>query len=308
MTLLIAGALGIDAEGLIAGAGGLASIAAAPLASVQLWSRGGALAEHPREILSRRQIDLSGVTWDGAVPVFGADGRESTPVGTSLGSCEPTSADGLRAVLVVGLAPAEEVQALRAARALKAPILIVASSTQLDPLKGVVVRSGQPSRRVASAIATTDDGDDANDGDEGAHAEEDGIDVRIETLASALRLTGTSDALAAAKALQAAGAKAVVLTTGMLGGLLVFGDRAVSFPVQAIPETLGQRGAFAAFAGALAGWCEGAGANYTALMRGCTTAGVVAGFQVQGGVKRLLGADRAQYLERFNRLRRLAKS
>jgi len=293
MTLLIAGALGIDAEGMIAGAGGLAAIAAAPLSSVQLWSRGGALAAHPREILARRQIDLSGVTWDGAVPVFGADGRQHEPGGAALGSCEPTSADGLRAVLVIGLAAAEEVQALRAARALAAPLVIVANSAQLAPLAGVAVRSGQPARPMAAADPDADDTM---------------IDVRIETLAVGLRLTGTTDALSAAKALQAAGAKAVVLTAGMLGGLLVFGDRAVSFSVQAIPEVPGSRGALAAFAGALAGWCEGAGANYTALMRGCTTAGVVAGFLVQGGVKRLLGADRAQYLERFNRLRRLAKS
>ena len=293
MTLLIAGALGIDAEGMIAGAGGLAAIAAAPLSSVQLWSRGGSLAPHPREILTRRQIDLSGVTWDGPVPVFGADGRQAEPGGAALGSCEPTSADGLRAVLVIGLAPAEEVQALRAARALAAPLVIVAGSMQLAPLTGITVRSGQ----VARAAVTAD-----------AAADEDAIDVRIETISAALRLTGTADALSAARALQAAGAKAVVLTAGMLGGLLVFGDRAVSFSVQAIPEVPGSRGALAAFAGALAGWCEGAGANYTALMRGCTTAGVVAGIQVQGGVKRLLGADRAQYLERFNRLRRIAKT
>jgi len=291
MTLLIAGALGVDALGVIAGAGGVAAIAAAPLAAVQLWARGGSLPPHPREILARRAIDLSGVTWDGPVSVFAADGRATQGSGACLGSCEPTSADGLRAVLVIGLAPAEELQALRAARALAAPLVIVSGSTQLAPLQGVAVRSGQP-----TAPATSPQEQDAA-----------GIDVRIETLAAALRLTGAADALGAAKALQAAGAKAVVLTAGMLGGLLVFGDRAVSYPAQAIGEDPGHGGACAAFAGALAGWCEGAGANYTALMRGCATASVVAGIQVQGGAKRLLGADRAQYLERFNRLRRIAK-
>jgi sugar/nucleoside kinase (ribokinase family) len=280
MTLLIAGPAGVDAQGLISGSGLLAAVAAAPLSSVQLWSRTGTISQALREILGRRGVDLSGVDFTGPVAVVGADGQLPRSSGNPLGAFEPTSADGLTAVLVIGLDALATQQALRAARALQAPIVICAQCPEL-PLE------------VPGAAPL----------DPEAHQ----CDLRIESLREAMRLTGTQDVLASACALQAAGAKAVVVTAGALGGLLVYGDRAVSYPVQPVAREHAGAGVAAVFAGALAGWCAGAGADFTALKRGCATASVVAGIHAAGGPKRLLAADRAQYLERFNRLRRIAK-
>jgi sugar/nucleoside kinase (ribokinase family) len=280
MTLLVAGPAGVDAQGLIAGSGLLAAVAAAPLASVQLWSRTGTFSQPVRELLARRGLDLSGVDFSGAVTVVSSDGALPAGSGHPLGGFEPTSADGLTAVLIIGLDPLATQQALRCARALQAPIVICAHAPELD-----LALPGAAPAEPASHLC----------------------DLRIESLAEAMRLTGTQDVLAAAHALQAAGAKAAVVTAGALGGLLVYGDRAVSYPVQPVVREHAGSGVAAAFAGALAGWCAGAGADFTALKRGCATASVVAGILAAGGPKRLLAADRAQYLERFNRLRRIAK-
>src|SRR4051812_40447074 len=127
MTLLVAGALALDPEGLIAGAGAYAAIAAAPLAQTQLWARGGAYPEAARAVLERRGIDLAGVSWDGPLPRVAAGSPAAAPL---LPDVDPTSADGLRAVLAIGLGEAEERRVRDAAAALEAPVLIVADPAQ----------------------------------------------------------------------------------------------------------------------------------------------------------------------------------
>jgi sugar/nucleoside kinase (ribokinase family) len=265
MTLLVAGALGLDADGLLAGAGGYAAIAAAPLSQVQLWTRAGDLPAQARAVLERRDIDLAGVGWEGPVPRIAADAPPAAPL---LPEIEPTSAEGLRAVLAIGLG-AEEGRARAAAARLGSPVLIVA-----DPAAP------------------------------GAALE---ADVLVIALERALAATATTDPLAAARRLRADGAKAVVVTAGLLGGVIAYGDLATTYPALPVPPR-GDAGPAAAFAGALAGWCAGAGADFRALKRGCAIASAVAGLCAHGaGPKRLLAENREGYLERFNRLRRTTK-
>ena len=58
-----------------------------------------------------------------------------------------------------------------------------------------------------------------------------------------------------------------------------------------------------------AAWCAGAGkADFRAVKRACAMASAVGGICAQGqGPLKLLAADRKEYLERFNRLRRAEK-
>lgn len=265
MTLLVAGPLGLDEDGLIAGAGAMAAIAAAPFWRTQLWSRAGKLPEPLRGILERRGIDLAGVEWNGPVPVVGA---ERTAPGPFLPELEPTSAEDLRAVLIAGLDTGEARRAVAAAERLKAPLLVV---------HGLAQAGERPA------------------------------DVLVAPLSAALG-DGAGDALAAARRLQRSGSKAVVLTAGELGGLIVYGDKSATYPCAPVPRGR-VHGLGFAFAGALAAWCAGAGADFTALKRACAVASAVAAEAVGGpGSRRLLAADRAQCLDRFNRLRRATKA
>ena len=111
-----------------------------------------------------------------------------------------------------------------------------------------------------------------------------------------------------ARTLESLGAKCVILTAGPLGGLIVYRQKATTYPALPV-ETTDGTGVGAAFAGALAAWLTGAGKDdFRAIKRGCAVASGVAGICAQGiGPKKLLGADRKEYLERFNRLRRAAK-
>ncbi len=276
--LLIAGPLAIDAlpetMGLIGGAGGYAAIAAAPLSSVQLWARGG--GDYPvaaREVLGRHHIDLAGIGWDGAMPRVASLTEAPTP-GPLLPDIEPTSAEKLGAALVVGLPAAEAERALAVIAPLKPQAVLVAPW----------VFDARHLERCCTVA-----------------------DALIMPLDRALAATGTADALKAGRRLRELGAKAVVLTVGMLGGVIVYGDKATTYP--ALPVEAGSStGTGAAFAGALAGWCAGNGADFRAIKRGCAMASAVAGLCAQGeGPKKLLVAHRDQYMERFNRLRRTAK-
>ncbi len=270
-TLLVAGPAGSDADGLLAGEGLLAAIAAAPLIRVQLWARAGAQARGFLGLLERRGVDASGLGLDGP-PVRCPAGSRPAPA-PFLPELEPTSAEGLGGSLLLGLDGAEAQRA-------QAAILTLAPPLQVQVCEHVLPAANAPPTLV------------------------------VARLSSACRLTQTSDALAAARAIQACGVKSVVITAGMLGGVLVHGELATTYaaaPIHEAPVAGGGR-ASAVFAGALAGWCVGDGADFSALRRGCGIASAVAGIMVQGGVKRLMAADRAQCLERFNRLRRTSKA
>ena len=280
-TLLIAGPLALDdfpeAPGMLGGAGGYAAMAAAPLATTQLWARGGRdISTQVRGILEQRHIDLAGVGWDGATP----RGEEAN--GSFLPATEPTSADNVGAVLVIGLPPDDWRRAVRVARALP----------------------GGESRTLIAAPRAMDLSDPALRRELCAHA-----DVLVVSLPTAQVATNTSDPLAASRALQEDGAKCVVLTAGMLGGFIAYRQKATTYPSLPVPTVEGT-GIGPSFAGALAAWCAGAGKDdFRALKRGCAVASAVACICAQGpGPKKLLGADRKEYLERFNRLRRAGKS
>jgi len=282
--LLIAGPLAIDDHpqqaGLLGGVGGYAAIAAAPLARTQLWCRGGAdIGPQLRAILTQRGLDLAGVSWDGPTPRGRATGFE--PGGPVLPpDLEPTEAGRLGAVLLIGLPPAEWRRATGVINALE----------------------GSATRPVIASPRPSDLEDPAFRAEVCAGAE-----VLVLSAAQALRLTGAASPLAAGEALVAQGAKSVALTAGQLGGLLVYRQKSTTWPALPVP-TVDKSGVSAAFPGALAAWVAGGGADFSALKRACAMASAVGSICAQGiGPKKLLGASREEYLDRFNRLRRAHK-
>lgn len=280
-TLLIAGPLALDDHpqqaGLLGGVGGYAAIAAAPLAPTQLWCRGGTdIGPQVRSLLTQRHIDLAGVDWVGATPRGRATGFE--PGGNLLPSSEPTSAEGLGGVLLIGLPPEEMRRALRV----------------VGKLPGGEDRSLIVSPRPADLA-------DATYRKELLAV----TDVLVLSVSKAIGLTDADSPLGAALALQRDGAKTVVLTAGQLGGLIAYGAKHTTYPALPVP-TIDRSGVSAAFPGALAAWIAGTGrADFGTVKRGCAVASAVGSICSQGiGPKKLLGADRAEYLDRFNRLRR----
>jgi sugar/nucleoside kinase (ribokinase family) len=280
-SLLIAGPLALDdfasAKGLLGGAAGYAAMAAAPLANTQLWSRGGAdITPQVRGILERRGVDIAGVSWSGATS------RNGQLVAPLLSDLEPTDAGDLTAVLLIGLAGEEWQRALTVIRALPGgdQRTVVVAPYDVD------LSDAQVLAEICAAA-----------------------DVLIMPLPRALALTNAVDAFAAGRDLGALGAKCVLLTAGPLGGLIVYRQKATTF--HALPiETVEPTGIGPAFAGALAAWLTGAGKDdFRAIKRGCAVASGVASICAQGqGPLKLLAADRKEYLERFNRLRRAAKA
>lgn len=283
-TLLIAAPLALDdlpqGKGLLGGVGGYAAMAAAPLAHTQLWARGGKdITPQVRGILENRRIDLAGVDWNGATTRGGPGVPRTT--GYALPEVEPTQADDLGAVLLADLAPDEWRRATRVVQALPG-----GDTRSLVAAPNVSDLEDQPFREEVCA----------------------GADVLILPVASAVALTVTTNPFDAARALVSLGAKCVILTAGPLGGLILYRQKATTYPAMPV-ETVDGTGVAASFAGALAAWLTGAGKDdFKAIKRGCAVASGVAAICAQGfGPKKLLGADRKEYLERFNRLRRAAK-
>ncbi len=283
-TLLIAGPLALDEianqPNTIGGVGGYAAIAAASLATTQLWCRGGSeFTPYLQGLLTQKGIDLSGVSWDGPTP-------RGTPQGFVAGGpilpeLEPTEAEDLGAVLLIGLPPEEFFRAAR----------VVAA------LPGAESRTVVVSPRPSDLLDANFLGVVANT-----------ADLLVLSVTKAQEITRTKDPLAAAKALQAAGAKSVVLTARHLGGLIAYRGKITTYP--ALPlETIDAAGVSAAFPGALAAWCAGAGkGDFATVKRGCAVASAVAGICSQGqGPRKLLQANRNEIIERFNRLRREQK-
>jgi sugar/nucleoside kinase (ribokinase family) len=283
--LLVAGPLALDdlpgGNGMIGGAGAYAAMAAAPLATTQLWARAGAdLTPTLLGILERRKIDLAGVGHEGVTPRFRNGVFES--FGSCLPEVTPINASNVGAIAVVGLPPADGRRALAVAASLSGAgerILLIAprpDHCETDPAY---------LKECASAAT-----------------------ILIIPLQAALSLTAKSNPLAAAKSLQDHGAKAVVLTAGMLGGLLVYKNIQTTYP--AIPvEMVEPTGVGATFVGVLAGWCADEGkSDYNSLKRGVAIASAIAGMCGLGvGPKKLLGCGHREYFERFNTLRRVEK-
>jgi sugar/nucleoside kinase (ribokinase family) len=283
-TLLIAGPLALDdlaqGTGLIGGVGGYAAIAAAPLARTQLWARGGTgYTPQLRSILERRAIDLSGTSWEGATPRGAAQGFLAN--GPLLSDVEPTSAEDLGGVLLIGLPPEEWRIAQDAVKRLPGgDTRLLVASPRPDDLR-------EPAFRTLCCSAA---------------------DILVLSARRAIALSAAATPLGAARFFQELGAKSVVLTAGMLGGLLVYRQKVVTYPAMPL-EVVDPTGTSAVFPGALAAWCAGADKDdFRTIKRGCAVASAVAGICLQGiGPKKLLAADRKEYLERYNRLHRLAK-
>jgi hypothetical protein len=281
-TLLIAGPLLLSdrqaSHDLLSGAGCHAAIAAAPLAATQLWTQAGSgCTAQLLGILERRGIDLAGAQRTG--PTARAVAGAPAPTGPWLPEIEPTSAEDVTAVLLIGLAGAELDRALRVVLALPGAeqrMLIIAFAG--TPL------AAEDCARCASA------------------------DLVVASAQQAMAVTGAPDALGAGQALQATGVRSTVLSAGMFGGLITYRQKTATYPalpVAAVDDHL----ALATFAGVLAAWCTGVGKeDFRAIKRGCAMASAVAGLGVQGiGPRKLLTSDRATYMERFNRLRRTVK-
>ncbi|MBA3710623.1 MAG: hypothetical protein H0W83_17595, partial [Planctomycetes bacterium] len=196
--------------------------------------------------------------------------------GSCLPEVEPTSAEDLGAALLIALPPGDLRRAIAViARLAKPPVLVIAPPHDADGA-------------LLDACAQA-------------------ADVIVMPLPAALAASGTDDALTAGLAIRARGAKAVVLTAGMLGGIIVYGDKTVTYPAMPMARSASP-GTGAAFAGALAAWCAGEGADFRGIKRGCAMASAVGGICDQGvGPKKLLSVGRKEYVERFNRLRRTNK-
>ncbi len=279
--LLIAGPLALDDHpqqaGLLGGVGGYAAIAAAPLAPTQLWCRGGTdISSQVMALLTQRHINMDGIDWVGATPRSTAAGFDAG--GAILPVIEPTSAEGLGGVLLIGLPPEETRRALKVVSKLKGaetrPIILSPRPADLADLAF---------RREVLAVT----------------------EVLVLSVAKAQELTNTTTPLAAGQAFQADGAKVVVLTAGQLGGVILYRAKATTYPGLPL-ETVDKSGVSAAFPGALAAWIAGSGrCDFSTVKRGCAMASAVGSICAQGiGPKKLLTADRNEYLERFNRLRR----
>ena len=281
-TLLIAGPIALDDlpdhPGSLGGEGAYAAIAAAPLATTQLWAQGGSDINHQvRDLLKRRHVDLAGVTWQGPVHqgTVALAGPDSV-----LPQLEPTEADNVGAVLLVGLPAADLARAVNTVRNMPGgetrPLLI---RPRLAGLDGTL---------LAQAAAAAD--------------------VLLIPQDVAMAMTGTASALAAGRALQKQGAKTVLLSAGALGGTICYGQLATTWPTAPCDsdDTLANG---AVFAGAVAAWCGGAGAvDFSAVKRATAVASAVVTLRMQGpGPRRLLSSSREEYLDRFNRLRRNAK-
>ena len=280
-SLLIAGPLALDdfpdAPGLLGGVGGYAAMAAAPLALTQLWSRGGKdITPQVRSILERRGIDLTGVSWNGETS------RGNKLIAPLLSDIHPTDPGDVTAVLLIGLDRADWQRACDTIRDLPG----AENRTVVVAPYGVELSDAAYLAEVCNMA-----------------------DVLVMPVPRALELTKAVDAFAAGRDLGALGAKCVILTAGPLGGLIVYRQKATTFTALPI-ETLEPTGLGPVFAGALAAWLTGAGKDdFRAIKRGCAVASGVAGICAQGvGPKKLLTADRKEYLERFNRLRRAAKA
>lgn len=277
-SLLIAGPFALDDigedTGLLGGAGAYAAMGARPLTHTQLWARAGADVDTQRRgYLEHRRIDLSGVTWDGAVSRW----RQGTFTdnGPVLPDVEPTDAENLGAVLLIDLPMNELRRALdvvgRLAKSATRPVVIAPRAA--DP--------GAADLATAAAAA----------------------DVLILPLAMA-----AGDPLGFAARLQAAGAKCVCLTAGAAGGIVIYQQKATSWPALPVP-VVEATGIGSSFAGALAAACAADNkADFSTIKRGLAVASAVATITAQGvGPRKLLQADAKVYEERFNRLRRTHK-
>ena len=285
--LLVAGPLALDdlpqQQGLLGGGGGYAAIAASALVPTQLWARGGShISAQVRGILERRQIDLAGVTWEGPTARWSGTGFAST--GPVLPTIEPTNAENLGAVLAIDLPPACGARAFAAFAKLDGaatrPVIVAPRPADCTAHPGWL----QECAKVADVL------------------------ILPAALAAAAEGAALSDPLALAERIRTWGAKCVVLTRGPFGGLVVYQNKATTYP--AMPITVVEpTGIGSAFAGVLAAWCAGAGkADFNAIKRGLAMASAVASICAQGvGPKKLLTADNKEYSERFNKLRRTNK-
>jgi len=285
--LLIAGPLCLDdlaeQKGLIGGGGGYAAMGAGPIAPTQVWARGGdAFTPQLQAILTKRRIDLSGVTWEGPTARWTANGYTHT--GGALPAIEPTSADELGAVLLIDLTPADHRRAVE----------VVAR------LDGAETRPLIVAPRPADCAANHDFLRECAAG----------ADVLILPAAMAASMEGEaiSDPLTLATKIRALGAKCVVLTRGAFGGLVSYQQKATTWPAMPV-EVIESTGIGSSFAGALAAWCAAQGkADFSTIKRGLAMASAVASITAQGvGPRKLLTADSKEYVERFNKLRRTAK-
>lgn len=284
-TLLVAGPIALDdiagSTNLIGGSGAFAAMAAAPIAPTQLWARAGKdLNQTLRGILERRQIDLAGVGYEGETPRFRNGVFESH--GSCLPEVTPINANNLGAIAIVGLPPADGRRALDVAASLP------------GALERILVTAPRPNDCQKDPAYLTDCAKSAT--------------VLILPLEAAMNLTKASNPLTAAYALQDHGAKAVVLTAGILGGLLIYKNIQTTYPALPV-EVVEPTGVHATFAGVLAAWCADEGkAHYNTLKRGVAIASVIAGMCALGvGPKKLLSIGHREYFERFNTLRRVEK-
>lgn len=279
---LIAGPLNLDdlpdSPDTLGGSGFYAAAAAAPFAVSQLWCRAGALDNSLKRVITARHIDEAGIDYEGASNRWSPTGGWQQE-GETLGELTPDSAADLTCALAIDLPPVEMERALDALNGLGEQVghtLIVAPRAehcQHDP--GLLTLCCQRAG------------------------------VLIMGATQAQTLTNCNDPLSAASALQQLGAKTVILTAAVLGGIACYQQKSCtwsSYPV-AIKEATGISATFAgAFAGAIA---EAGKCDWRSLKRSLAIASAVASICAQGiGPKKLLSTSRSDYSDRFNRLRR----
>jgi hypothetical protein len=281
--LLIAGSARLDdldnGQRLLAGDGSIAALAAAPFVPCQLWARvGNDYPEQCRQLLQQRGIDLAGLIGsEQASNCRQVTGDVSTRHGPDLPEEEPSDPSQLGGCLVIGLDAADHRRA----------------QTALAKLPG--------KRLQIRAIAQANEAQ--------LREAANGCDLLIARSHQACQALQQPDPLQAAMILAEAGATAVALSAGSLGGLLLYKNKACTWPTEPIiPKEAS--GAFAAFAGCLAGFLvDHSKLDFRGLKRGLLFASSLATATLKDlSSKRLLALDRSDYQDLFNRLRRHGKA
>lgn len=284
-TCLIAGPLILDhladSPDILGGGGFYAAAAAAPFALTQLWTHAGDLDGSIRRVITARHIDEAGIDYEGTPHRHHPD-QGLQLHGPLLGDDEPVSTQDLACALLIHL-PSAEWQRARAA-----------CSQLHDQVAHTLISAPHPQDLIAEpaylATCCKDSG------------------AIVLPAHSAMRATASDDPLTAARALQDLGAKIVCLTAGVMGGLACYQQKVTTW--HSLPTTVKDAtGIGASFAGALCGGiAEHGKCDWRSLKRAVAQASAVASLCASGiGPKKLLGCNRADYGDRFTKLRRNAK-
>jgi hypothetical protein len=285
--LLIAGPVGLDLldqrGALLGGAGAMAAVAAAGISPTQLWARvGDDFPDLLRKTLADRRIDDSGLIAEGESDCFQLSDGSLHRHGSALPEAEPHDPVDVACCAAIGLDASDGQRAFACFRGLPG-----ADERLCLAAPEAAACLAEPAYLLACAQAA---------------------DLLVLPARIACQALAT-DPMGAAKALIEAGATAVALSAGPIGGLFRYKNACGTWAAE--PQTgKDDRHAGAVFAGCVAAQlCETGRLDLRGLKRALAVASAVAGHSLGDiGPRRLLGLDRGDYQTLFLRLRRNHKA